>query len=131
MRKTLLIAAIVALALVPLGAYALIARSPARADVRAPAVLQARQELTAQQQADLEESRRQMIDLRKTSVEKMVQDGLLSEEQGRLALERLDEMADDAYTYGPLYGGGMCGLGGYDADDGYADRGRMRGYDWN
>ena len=51
MRKALLIVAIVALALVPLGAYALIAHSPARAEVRANAVLQARQDLTAQQQA--------------------------------------------------------------------------------
>ena len=132
MKKALLIVAIVTLALVPVGAYALIVHSPARADVRTNAVLQSnRQNLTEQQQADLEDSRQQMIEVRKASIEKMVQDGLLSEEQGQLALERLDEMADNAETYGYSYGYGMCGLGGYNADYGYYGRGMMRGYDWN
>lgn len=128
MKKALLIVAIVALALVPVGAYALIVHSPARTN----AVLQTnRQDLTEQRQADLKDSWQQMIEARKASIEKMVQDGLLSEDQGRLALERLDEMAGDAETYGNSYGHGMCGLGGYDADDGYYGRGMMRGYDWN
>ncbi len=136
MRKALLILAIALLVLAPVGAYALIANSPARsvADVAA-----AQQELTPEQQADLAESYQQMIDLRKESIDKLVADGLLTAEQGQLEKDRLDTMAqyhaENGYAYGYGAMGGCYGdFDRYDTDDrydGYYGRGMMRGYDWN
>ncbi len=156
MRKALLIIAIVVLALVPFGVYALVTDVPARAVVRAADTAPAAQrDLTPEQQADLDESFQKMIDLRKETINTMVQDGLLTEEQGKLALERLDRMSEDyaeggyAYGYGALRGcfggttaGGYYGRGGMirgygwndddDLNDGYYGRGgMMRGYGWN
>ena len=147
MKKALLIIAIVILVLTPVAAYAIVAYSPARSDAAFPGY---RQELTQQQEADLQASFQQMIDLRRETINKMVSDGLLTEEQGQQALAQLDDMAvfhsENGYAFGF---GRMCG--GFDADDGYYGRGNyepgmmrgfgsnggyygggmMRGYDWN
>jgi hypothetical protein len=147
-RKALLIIAIVILVLTPVAAYAIVAYSPARSDAAFPGY---RQELTQQQEADLQASFQQMIDLRKETINKMVADGLLTEEQGQQALAQLDAMAayhaengysfdygrmcggfdaDDAYQgRGGYYGGGM--MRGFGSNDGYFGGGMMRGYDWN
>lgn len=159
MRKALLIIAIVVLALVPIAAYALVVNTPVRADVRANYNGSAdRQELTQQQQADLQESHQKMIDLRKETINKMVQDGLLTAEQAQIELQQLDEMAayhaenGSNYGYGTMngcydlddstnssntyYGRGMM-RGFYDQDnntdssDNYFGHGMMRGYNWN
>jgi len=129
-RKALLIIAIVILVLTPIAAYAIMAYSPARSNV---GYTYSRQELTQQQEADLQESYQQMIDLRKETINKMVQDGLLTEEQGQQALEQLDEMADYHAENGYAFGYGMMGgcRIGFDADDDFYGRGRMRGYNWN
>lgn len=130
MRKALLIIAIVILVLTPIAAYAIMAYTPARSNV---GYTYSRQELTQQQEADLQESYQQMIDLRKETINKMVQDGLLTEEQGQQALEQLDEMADYHAENGYAFGYGMMGgcRIGFDADDDFYGRGRMRGYNWN
>lgn len=126
-RKALLIIAIVVLVLVPVAAFALANYSPVRSDVSYPAY---RQELTQQQEADLQESFQQMIDLRKETINKMVQDGLLTQEEGQEALAQLDEMAAYHAENGYAFGYGMMGYGcGFDADDDFYGRGRMRGYD--
>ena len=129
MRKALLILAIALLVLAPVGAYVLVANSPARA---ASGVAATQQELTTQQQADLQESYQKMIDLRKESIDKLVADGLLSAEQGQLEKDRLDAMAlyhaENEYTYGY---GAMGGCYDDDALEGYGGRGMMRGYGWN
>lgn len=151
MRKALLIIAIVVLVLTPIAAYALVVNSPARADIRAYYSGSAnRQELTQQQQADLQESRQKMIDLRKETINKMVQNGLLTTEQAELALQQLDQMAAYYAENGGAYGYGMmngCSDGNYygrgmmrgfyeqnyntDSDGNYHGRGMMRGYNWN
>ena len=150
MRKALLIIAIAVLVLTPVAAYAIVANAPARAEANLPGY---RQELTQQQQTDLQESFQKMIDLKKESINKMVADGLLTAEQGQQALTQLDAMAAYHAENGYTSGYGMMGgcLGGFDADDGYAGRGgygggmmrgfgsnggyygggMMRGYDWN
>jgi hypothetical protein len=149
-RKALLIIAIAVLVLTPVAAYAIVANVPARAEASLPGY---RQELTQQQQTDLQESFQKMIDLKKESIDKMVADGLLTGEQGQQALAQLDAMAayhaENGYTFGFGRMGGGCG--GFDADDSYAGRsghgggmmrgfgsdsgyyggGMMRGYDWN
>lgn len=137
MRKAFLIFAIALLVLAPIGAYALIANAPARAAANASAALPAyRQELTQEQQSDLAESYQKMIDLRKESIDKMVEDGLLTAEQGQLEKDRLDAMAEYHAENGSIYGYGAMG-GCYDLDDtdglsgGYYGRGMMRGYDWD
>ncbi len=141
MRKVLMIIAIAVLVLVPVTALALYANSAPAADrayYRAEVV---RPELTEQQQADLEASFNDMIALRKESIETMLADGLYTEEQAQLALERLDEMAayhaENGYWYG--YDGEFGCFG--DDDFGYGRgmmrddrRGMMPGYgyyDWN
>jgi hypothetical protein len=142
MRKALLIIAIVVLALAPFAAYMLIAKAPARAAASGDVeVTAANQELTEQQKTDLETSYQKMIDLKKETINTFVQDGLLTEEQGKLALERLDQLekkaAEDGYVYG--YGtmrgclGGVLPNGGGNARGGYGRGGMMRGYDrdWN
>lgn len=127
MRKALLIVAIVILVLTPVAAYALMTVSPAPGNV---CFTSDRQELTQQQQADLQESHQKMIDLRKESIQKMVQDGLLTPEEGQQALEQLDRMADYSAENGSTFGFGRMGgcLGGLDAENGYYGRGMMRGY---
>ncbi|MBA4347992.1 MAG: hypothetical protein C0413_03980 [Clostridiales bacterium] len=149
-RKALLIIAIVILVLTPVAAYAIMTYSPARNDVGLPGY---RRELTQQQEADLQESFQQMIDLKKETINKMVQDGLLTEEQGQQALEQLDDMAAYHAENGYAAGFGMMGYGcarfdadgdlngrgsygpgmtrGYNSDYGYYGGGMMRGYDWN
>ncbi len=143
MRKTLMIIAIAVLLLVPVTALALYANSASpvadRTYYRAQAV---QPELTEEQQADLEASFQDMITLRRESINTMLEDGLLTEEQAQLALERLDEMvayhAENGYWYGydgsfgcfgdddVAYGRGMMrdfGRGGMMGSYGY--------YDWN
>lgn len=133
MRKALWIIAIVVLALVPVAAYALIVHSPARADLRSVSGVSAnRQQLTPQQQADIEESYQESLELRKQTIDRMAADGLLTEEQGKLALERYEEMLSYHAGNGSPSGYGMWnGCGGSIAYEGYAARGRMRGYDWD
>ncbi len=140
MKKALLIIAIAVLALVPVAAYVLIVNSPARVAVRESSVAYGyQQELTQQQQADLDASFQKMIDLRKETINTMLADGLLTDAQAQLALERLDEMAAEYAENGYAYGYGMmngCYVG-YDLDDSYGSyggtygRGMMRGYNWD
>ena len=134
MRKALLIIAIVVLALVPIAAYALVVNTPVRADVRAYYNDSSnRQALTQQQQTDLQESHQKMIDLRKETTNKMVQDGLLTAGQAQIELQQLDDMAAYHAENGSNYGYGMMN-GCYDLDDStdssstYYGRGMMRGF---
>ncbi len=130
MRKALLIIAIVILALTPVAAYAIMTYSPARSE---QGFRDERQELTQQQQADLQESHQKMIELRKETITKMVQNGLLTTEEGQKALEQLDNMAADRAANGYAFGSGrMSGCrGGFGAGNGNYGRGMMRGHDWD
>lgn len=144
MRKALLIIAIVVLALVPFAAYMLIVNTPARVAVSTDTqtATTAGQELTEQQQADLKTAFQKMVDLKKETINTLVQDGLMTKEQGDRALERLDQMVAYYAENGFAYGngairsclGGNLPRAGYDADDGFAGRGgMMRGLNrgWN
>ena len=145
MRKALLIIAVAVLVLVPVAAFAIHAFTPETRSVRAyDRTDVARTELTEQQQADLEDAYAKMLALRKETINTMQQDGLLTEEEAALALERLDQMAEYHAENGFVYGYGMMnGCYGdygydlderYDADDRYYGRGMMGGYGsrgWN
>lgn len=70
--------------------------------------------LTEEQKADWEASFNQMMEIRKESINKMVQDGLLTEEQGALELARLDDAIKYHEEYGYGTGIGMRnGIGRY------------------
>ncbi len=129
MKRTLLIvlAAVLLLAVVAVFAFGFLAARPDSMRLsrgytaNAPA-------LTAQQEADLEESFDEMISLRKETILKMMEDGLLSEERGQLVLERLEAMdaLHDANDGSYVFGGGCGGYyGGYNG--GYG-RGMARYY---
>lgn len=134
MKKTWLIILIAVLLLIPIVALAFRAGSLTSANVRdyrgyAVTV----PELTDEQEADLEESFEQMIALRKETINTLVQDGLLTEEQGQLRLEQLDAMLEN-YDGGKGYYGYGFSSGCYGTFDtqyqgGYGRGGMMRYYD--
>jgi hypothetical protein len=111
MKRTLLIvfAAVLLLAVVAVFAFGFSAARPANMRVYSGYTADT-PTLTQQQAADLEDSFDEMLELRKETILTMVEDGLLSEEQGQLALERLDSMdalhdADyESNYYGGCYG---------------------------
>lgn len=130
MRKTLLIIALVVLLLVPIVAFAVTSNTPATVPQRVSRGYAAQQpDLTDQQEADLLASYQQMLALRKETVTKMVQDGLLTEEQGNAELQRLDELA--AYAQENGVPARYCMQYSRFADDddsfGYGGRGMVRG----
>lgn len=141
MKTTLLVILAVLLLLVPIAVFTVGSRVANAAGVSGyRSAVASRTELTAQQQEDLDESFEQMIELRKETVQTMVQDGRLTEEEGRQALDRLDEMAEyhseneSTMFYGTS--GFRCEMDGdepADWEDGYYGRGMMGGYygrDW-
>lgn len=121
MKKVLLVlAAIIALSL-PAGVYAVTSNSEAAQNVRSFCGFGVdASSLTEQQKADLEESFNQMLEVRKESINRMIANGLMTKEEGALALERLNDMIEYHKENGYGYGMGMMGGTG----DG---RGMMRG----
>lgn len=143
MKRTLLIILAVVLLLVPIAVYAFGHTQAAPiATVRGYRMYDypaEETELTDQQKADLDASFQQMIDLRKETIEKLVQDGLLTAEEGQARLDWLDEMVAYHEETGEtgFYGMGAGCYGGYgrfDEDDTYGRGGMMRYYgarSWN
>jgi hypothetical protein len=83
MRKTLLILVAVLILSVPVGSFAATINPTGESLV-----------LTEQQKSDLEESYADMIELKKEFINKMVNNGLMTEAQSKVQLERLDAMLD-------------------------------------
>lgn len=67
--------------------------------------------LTDEQKASLTETYIKMADLQKELVNKMVSDGLLTQEQGDAAIEKIDEISKDTQENGLFKGKGMM-MGG-------------------
>lgn len=122
MKKVLLVlAAAIALSL-PAGVYAVTSDSEAAQNVRNFCGFGVdASNLTEQQKSDLEESFNQMIEVRKGSINRMISNGLITKEEGALALERLNVMVQ--YHKGNGYGYGMGMMGGT-----RHGRGMMGGY---
>lgn len=132
MKKILLVLVAIIVLLVPVGVYAATSDSSVAQNVRGFCGLGAdTSNLTEKQKADLDESFDKMIEVRKESINKMVQDGLITKEQGDLALERLNQMVEFHKENGYSNGAGMMGgfgrgsgmMGGYGSG-----RGMMGGY---
>ncbi len=121
MRKTLLILVAVLILSVPVGSFAATFNPTGESLV-----------LTEQQKTDLEESYADMIELKKEFINKMVNNGLMTEAQSEIQLERLDAMLEyHNDNSGGMFNWMMSGFGygmmsGYGSGYGY---GMMNGYD--
>ncbi len=114
MRKILLILVAVLILSVPVGSFAATINPTGESLV-----------LTEQQKKDLEESYADMIELKKEFINKMVNNGLMTETQSEFQLGRLDAMLD----YHNDNSGGMFNwmMSGYGMMSGY-ESGRGFGY---
>lgn len=85
--------------------------------------------LTDEQKADVDQIEQQMLELRKSLVQKQVEYGIITEEQAQLALDRMElgfkyrhtQPADGQapFGYGRMGGGfNGCWGGGYDPESG-------------
>ncbi|MDK2905606.1 MAG: hypothetical protein PWR12_1682 [Eubacteriaceae bacterium] len=115
MKKVLMILAVLLLVTVPVGVFAANSDSEVAENFRGFCGFGlGTDNLTEQQQADVNDSFNQMIELRKASISTFVADGLMTQEEADAALARLDEMVehheDDSYGMMGGYGrGGMMG----------------------
>lgn len=124
MKKVFLILAVVIAVAVPVAAFAATSDSPAAVGIRSICGIGINTtNLTDEQKTDLDEFYNKMFELRKETINKMVQNGLLTKEQGDLELERLNDMIKYHNENGG-YGRGMMGsrrMNGY-------GRGMKNGY---
>ncbi len=120
MRKTLLILVAVLILSVPVGSFAATFNPTGESLV-----------LTEQQKTDLEESYADMIELKKEFINKMVNNGLMTEAQSEIQLERLDAMLEyHNDNSGGMFNWMMSGYGmmsGYESGRGFG-YGMMSGY---
>lgn len=118
MKKILLILVAVLILSVPVGSFAATFNPIGQSLI-----------LTEQQKLDLEESYTEMIELKKEFINKMVNNGLMTEAQSELQLERLDAMLDyHNNNSGGMFNWMMSGYGmmsGFGMMSGY---GMMNGY---
>ena len=108
MKKTILLLAVAIAVTIPIAAFAATSDSPVAANIRNFCGIGINtSNLTDNQKADLDESYKKNIELRKETINKMVQDGLLTKEQGDLELKSLEDMVKYHTENG--YGSGMMG----------------------
>lgn len=130
MKKAILVLVALIVLSMPVGAYAATLNTAITGNARGfCGVRFDPSTLTEEQKEDLDEAFNKMIELKKETINKMVQNGLMTEAQGDLALERLEEMVKYHEENGFGYGMGM--MGGYGngrgTRGGYG-RGMMNGY---
>jgi hypothetical protein len=116
MKKILIVITIVAALAIPVTAFAANSNSPAAANIRSFCGIGINaSNLTEQQRADLTASINKMFDLKKETINKMIQDGTITKEQGELALNRLEDMIKyhnvNGYGPGMMRSGMMRGYG--------------------
>lgn len=110
MKKLVVLLIVVSVLLIPVGVYAATSDTEVAQGVRNFCGFGVDStDLTDEQKADLEESFNQMIEVRRESINKMVDNGLLTEEEGAAALERLDDMVEYHQENGYVMGQGMMG----------------------
>lgn len=112
-KKVFLVLTAVMVLSVPVGVYAATSDSDVATNLRGLCGIGIdTSNLTAEQKADMDASFNQMMEVKKESINKMVQDGLLTQEQGEQALEKLDDMAEyheeNGYGTGMMNGAGKC-----------------------
>lgn len=119
MKKLFLVLAVVIALAIPITVFAASSDSPIATNIRSFCGVGINaSDLTEQQKADLSESFNKMIELRKETINKMVQNGSITKEQGDLELKRIEFMIkyhnENGYGYRPgMMGSGMMnGYGG-------------------
>ena len=113
-KNLLVILAVVTVIAVPFSVFAATSDAPAAKAVRSFLGIDA-SKLTDVQKADVESYSKKMADLKKEFINKMVENGSMTKEQGDAAVKRLDEMLEKGDTNGLLGGMGMMkgGPGGF------------------
>ena len=109
MKKLFLVLSLVLAISVPLGVFAATSDTPAAQTFRGWCGIDF-STLTDQQKADLNDSFNKMMDLRKESINKMVENGAITKEQGDAAIKRIDDMIK--YRQDNGFVGGFGGFGG-------------------
>lgn len=116
MKKILIVITIAAALAIPVTAFAANSNSPAAVNTRSLCGIGVNaSNLTEQQRADLTASINKMFDLKKETINKMIQNGTITKAQGDLALKRLEDMIKyhntNEYSTGMMrgygYGSGM------------------------
>ena len=112
MKKILIILAVILALALPIAAFGLTSDSQPAKNIRSfCGICVDASKLTELQKADLSESFNKMIELRKETINKMVENGSITKEQGALELKRIDDMVKYHNENGSSFGSDMMGYG--------------------
>lgn len=110
MKKALFILGAAVALLIPVSAYAASVNSDTGIKTWGP-FRRETEDLTEQQKEDFEETFDEMMEVRRNSINKMIENGLMTKEQGEEALKDLDDMVEYHEDYGFTSSMGM--MNGY------------------
>lgn len=112
MKKLLIVIGLIVALAVPLTAFAATSDAPAAQTFRSWCGIDF-SKLTDQQKTDLNDSFNKMMDLRKESINKMVENGAITKDQGDAAIKNINDMIKYRQENGFVGGMGMGkGFGG-------------------
>lgn len=112
-KKILAILAVVMMLIVPFSVFAATSDTPVAKTVRGFFGIDV-SNLSDQQKADLTDYAKKMADLQKEFINRMVDNGSMTKEQGDAAIQRIDEAIQDGDITGFLKGMGKGGFGGHE-----------------
>lgn len=118
MKKILIVLCVMVAIAIPVTAFAATSDTPVAQVIRGFCGIDT-STLTEQQKDDLNDQFQEMIELRKETINKMVTNGTITNEQGDAAIKQIDDMAtyrqDNGFTGGRMgrFGSmnGSCGQG--------------------
>ena len=112
MKKLFIVIGLIVALAIPMTAFAATSDSPAAQTFRSWCGIDT-SKLTDQQKSDLTDSYNEMMNLRKDSIKKMVENGTITKDQGDAAIKQIDDMIKYRQENGFTGGMGMgCGFGG-------------------
>jgi len=115
-KKLVILLALIVIIAVPFSVFAATSDAPAAKKVRGFFGIDA-SKLTEQQKADVKDYSEKMADLQKQFINKMVENGSMTKEQGDAAIKRIDDMLQNGEVNGFM--GGMGGFGRHGRQDGF------------
>lgn len=110
-KKVLIILAVIVALAIPLSVYAATSDTPAAKSVRGFFGIDT-SKLTDQQKSDIKDYSQKMADLQKQFINKMVENGTMTKEQGDAAISRIDAAQKNGTLNGLMKGMGMFGFEG-------------------
>jgi len=111
MKRILLLIGLVVAIAIPLTAFAATSDAPAAQAIRGFCGIDT-SKLTDQQKTDMNDQSKKMMDLKKESINKMVENKTITKEQGEATIKRIDDMTKYRQENGFVGGCGMGGFGG-------------------